>query len=78
MDKDLHDFVRGVIRRYVENRYHPGGGFQRLIIADLNPGFLDSELRANLVEVLEMIQREIPAEARGSEEAFRKWIGGNP
>jgi hypothetical protein len=78
MDKDLHDFVRGVIHRYVENRCHPGSGFQRMIIADLNPSFLDKELRANLVEVLEMIQREVPAEARGSEEAFRKWIGGNP
>lgn len=78
MDKELHDFVRGVIHRYVEHRYHPGSGFQRLIIADLNPGFLDLELRANLVEVLEMIQKEVPSEARGSEEAFRKWIGGNP
>lgn len=78
MDKDLHDFVRGVIQRYVENRYHPGGGFQRLIVANLNPASVDLGIRANLVEVLEMIQREVPAEARGSEEAFRKWVGGNP
>lgn len=77
MDKDLHDFVRGVIRRYVDNRCHPGSGFHRLMVANLNPGFLDSELRANLVQVLEMIQKEVPEEARGSEQAFRNWIGGN-
>ena len=76
MTEDMSGWIKGVLGRYVADRCHPGSGFQRMIVSGLNPAYLDAELRVNLAEVLEMIQQEVPEEARGSEEAFRKWTRG--
>lgn len=66
--------IKGVVERYVEHGLDPGSGFRHLLEADLNPYRFDSEISANLVEVLKYIQQAVPAEARGSRAAIDAWI----
>lgn len=76
MSEVFRQDVISILRRYVNNRFPAGNGFRELLTKDINPRCLDSEMRQNLAEVLEIIQKEVPEEARGSVEAYNRWIGG--
>lgn len=71
----LDHHVKGVVDRYVHHRCHAGRGLQWVIIGQPKVEYLDKENRKNLADILDYCRIAVPAEARGSIQAYRKWCG---
>ena len=66
---------KDLIDSYVKQRCHVGSAFQSIIEGKPAIWKLDSSVKANLAEILEYVQWNVPKEARGTREKYKAWCG---